>query len=134
MHGIALIDDAAQMATLRQLGARFATLLLDRARLALRTAQVEQVAHGGEQARIVPRLGDVIGRAGLHELDRHLQMSPGGEQDDQQVGVEERILAEQLHAFFAAGRFAAEVHVLEHRGRLISRSGSASLSAGRSRR
>ncbi len=36
---------------------------------------------------VVPGLGEVVGRAGLHQLHRALEVGPRGEQDHRQVGV-----------------------------------------------
>jgi hypothetical protein len=92
----------------------FAALLVNGAGLALRPAQLQQVAHGREETRVVPRLGEVVRRAGLHELDRHFQVRPCREQDDRHVRMQRADLAEQRHAFVAAGCLAAEVHVLQY--------------------
>ena len=37
-----------------------------------RFGQLQQVVDGREQLAIVPRLGEVIGRPGLHQIDRRL--------------------------------------------------------------
>jgi hypothetical protein len=112
VHGIAPINDAAEVIPLRQLGPRFVALLMDGARLVLRASQVQQISHGGEQPCVVPRLGDVVRRTGLHQLHRHFQMSPGGEQNDRNFRIQRPDLAEQRHAFLAARGLAAKVHVL----------------------
>ena len=78
-----------------------------------RAAQVEQVAHRGDQARIVPGLGHVVSSSGAHQLDRGLQVRPGGEQDDRQLRCSGAQLPEQRHPFRAARGLAAEVHVLD---------------------
>jgi hypothetical protein len=76
-------------------------------------AQLQQVAHRGQQARVVPGLGDVIGGAGLDQVHGRFQMRPGGEQDDRHVGVQRPQLPEQRNAVFARGGIAPEVHVLD---------------------
>ena len=78
-----------------------------------RRAQLQQVAHRGQQPRIVPGLGDVIGGAGLDQVHRGLQVCPGSQQDHGHVGVQRTQLLEQRDAFFARGRLPAEVHVLD---------------------
>ena len=110
---LAFVDQAAQVVALGELGARLGA---PRARGDVffhRGAQLEQVAHRGQQARIVPGLGDVVGGAGLHQVHGGFQVRPGREQDDRHVRMQRAQLAEQRDAFFARGRLAAEVHVLD---------------------
>jgi hypothetical protein len=76
-------------------------------------AQLQQVAHRGQQPRVVPGLGDVVRRAGLHEIHRGFEMGPGREQDHGHVGMQRTQLAEQCDAFLTRGGFAPEVHVLD---------------------
>jgi len=81
---------------------------------AVRLPEFDQVGHRGQQALVVPGLGQVVGGAGLYQVDRRIEMGPGGEQDHRQVRMARADFAEQGHAFLARGGVGGEVHVLDH--------------------
>ena len=110
---LAFVDQAPEVVTLGELGARFGAPCARGDVFFHRGAQLEQVAHGGQQARVVPGLGDVVGGAGLDEVHGGLQVRPCGEQDHRHVGVQGAQFLEQRDAFLAGGGFAPEVHVLD---------------------
>ena len=115
-HGVqrvAFVDQAAKVVALGELGARFGALRARGDVLLHRGAQLEQVAHRGQQARVVPGLGDVVGGAGLHQVHGGFQVRPGGQQDHRHVGMQCAQFPEQRDAFFAGGGLAPEVHVLD---------------------
>ena len=76
--------------------------------------QLQQVLHRGQQLVVVPGLGEVVGRAGLDQLDRGLQVRPRGQQHHRQVRMALADRAEQRDAFLARRGVGAEVHVLDH--------------------
>ena len=127
---LALIDDAAQVEARPQGRAGRRVVLAQAGSLRAGAAQVEQVAHAGEQPRIVPGLGDVVGGARAHQLDRRLQVRPGGEQDDGQLRQAHADGAEKGHAFLAAGGLAVEVHVLDHQVHGVALQSTQALSPG----
>jgi hypothetical protein len=115
-HGVqrfALVHQSAQVVFLGQLGARLGAPRAGGDVFFHRGAQFQQVAHRGQQAGVVPGLGDVVGGAGLDQVHGSLQVGPGREQDDRYVGVQGAQLPEQGDAFFARSGLAAEVHVLD---------------------
>jgi hypothetical protein len=65
-----------------------------------------------------PGLGDEIGRARLHPLDRQRDRSPGGDQDHRQPRPQLADRGEQLQPLLARSG-AREVHVLEHQVDLL---------------
>ena len=81
---------------------------------ALGIGQLEQVAHAGEQAGVVPGLADVVSRTLLDQAHRRIEMRPRGEQDDRQVRMALTDGEEQLLALLARGGVAGKVHVLDH--------------------
>ncbi len=114
VHRIALVHDALQVESRGEFRACRGALAADGAVLRACRVQVEEVAHGREQARIVPGLRDVVRGAGLDEFHRGLEVGPGGEQDHRQLRVLRADLAEQGDALLAGSRLAPEVHVLDH--------------------
>jgi len=74
--------------------------------------QFEQVVDGGQQLAVVPRLGEIVGGAGLDQVDRAFQVRPRRQQDDRQVGKARADVGEQRNAFLARGGVGLEVHVL----------------------
>ena len=113
MQRLAFVDQAAQVVTLVELGPRLRAPCTRGDVFLHGGAQLQQVAHCGQQAGVVPGLGDVVGGAGLDQVHGSLQVGPGREQDDRYVGVQGAQLPEQGDAFFAGGGLAAEVHVLD---------------------
>jgi hypothetical protein len=113
MHGGAAIHDAAQVELRGQFGVRAVDsrepLLLRRQR----RVQLQEIAHRGDEPGVVPRLGQVVRGAGLHQLDRGFQVGPRREQHHRQVGLRGAQCAEQRDALVAGGRLALEVHVLD---------------------
>ena len=79
-----------------------------------RLRQFQQVVHGRDEAAIVPRLGEVVRGAGLHQIDRRTQVRPRRQQDHRQVRVARADLAEQRFAFRTGRGVGLEVHVLHH--------------------
>ena len=114
VHRIARVDDAAQVEPCREGRPRLLALALALPRDEQRRAQLQQVAHRRDEARVVPGLGQVVGRAGPDEFDGGLEVRPRGQQHDRQVGLQAPQRAEQRDALLARGRLAAEVHVLDH--------------------
>ena len=110
---IALVDQAAQVVALGELGARLGAARARGDVLFDGRAQLEQVADGRQQARVVPGLGDVVGGAGLHQVHGGFQVRPRGQQDHRHVGMQGAQFLEQRDAFLARGGFAPEVHVLD---------------------
>ena len=90
VHRRAAIDDAAQVEARRQLGMRAVDARQPLALGRERRVQLQQVAHGGDEPRVVPGLREVVGGAGLDQLDRGLEVRPGGEQDHRQVRLRAR--------------------------------------------
>ena len=114
VHRLALVDEPLEVETRSKLAARQRAAAVDRAVFGARGVQVEEIAHGRQQPRIVPGLGDVVGGARLDELDGGLEVGPGGQEDDRQVRVLLADPAEERDALLAGRRLAAEVHVLDH--------------------
>ena len=110
---LAFVDEAPEVVPLGELGARFRAAGARGDVFFDRGTQLEQVAHGGQQARVVPGLGDVVGGAGLDQVHGGLQVRPGGQQDHGHVRVQGAQFLEQGDAFFARSGFAPEVHVLD---------------------
>ncbi len=113
VHGLAFVHQAAQVVAFGELGARLGAPCARRHVFLHRGAQLQQVAHRGQQPRVVPGLGDVIGGACLDQVHGGLEVRPGGQQDDRHVRVQCTQFPEQRDAFLAGGGFAAEVHVLD---------------------
>ena len=92
-----------------------ATALVAQARhLARGFGKFQQVLHRRHQLVVVPRLGEVVGGAGLDQFHRGFEVRPGGQQDDRQVRMALADRPEQCHAFLARGGVGGEVHVLHH--------------------
>jgi len=77
-------------------------------------SQLQQVLHAGDQAPVVPWLGQVVGRAGLDQVDGRIELGPRRQQDHRQVRVACTDGVEQRAAFLARGGVGREVHVLQH--------------------
>ena len=112
VHGRALVEHPAQVVAVGHALPRAQALGLEPVVLELQLAHPEQVAHAGQELRVVPGLGQVVARALLHHLHRRLQRRPGGEHQHGQVGIDAAHPAEQLDAFAPRGRPGREVHVL----------------------
>ena len=82
-HGGRLGDEVRAALAAEQL-----VFLLEPAVGAHGAAQVDLVLDDGEQARVVPGLGDEVARAAAHGLDGDVDAGPGGHHDDRQAGVE----------------------------------------------
>ncbi len=76
--------------------------------------QLQQVVDRDHQFAIVPRLGQIIGGAGLDQFHCGFQMRPRGEQDHRQIRMMRADFAEQRDAFFARSGVVLEIHVLHH--------------------
>ena len=76
-------------------------------------AELELVADDGEQAGIVPGLGDEIAGAAAHGLDGDVDAGPRRHDDDRQRGVEPLQFLQKFEAFLAAGGVARVVEVHE---------------------
>ncbi len=74
-------------------------------------AELKLVFDDGEQARVVPRLGDEIARAAAHGFDGDIDGGPGGHDDDGQRGVERAELGEEIEALRAAGGVARIIQI-----------------------
>ena len=116
-HGVqrvALVDEAAAGRNARRAGARASAR---RARVATFSSTAarssQQVAHRGQQARVVPGLGDVVGRAGLDQVHGGFEVRPCGRAGSPARRDAARAIPEQRDAFFARGGLAPEVHVLD---------------------
>ena len=77
-----------------------------------RPHQAERRLHGLHHLLVGPRLGDEVGRAGLHAFDRQPDRSPRRDQDHRDRRHRLSDLAQQRQPFFAGGA-AREVHVLD---------------------
>jgi hypothetical protein len=106
LHGARARDDGGELglAGARGLGVE----PVDRAQ---RVAQLELGVEGGEQARVVPRLLDVVARAAANGLDRALDAAPCGHDDDGEGGVELAQAREEVHALAARGGVARVVEI-----------------------
>jgi hypothetical protein len=76
-----------------------------------RIAQRRGGAHRREQALVRPGLGNEVGRAALHRLDRDLDAAMGGDHHHHRFRVALQDLAEPVEALGRIGRAAAEIGV-----------------------
>ena len=106
LHGARFGDQRGQA-----LGTQEAVLRFQHVRLALHAMQIELRAQHGEQARVVPRLLDEVGRAAPHRLDGELDAAPRGHHDDGHAQTVALDLREQIDALRARGGVARVVHV-----------------------
>ncbi len=113
VHRIAFIHDSTKVEAFRKVPSSFLPLVTQLLRFGTRGSQIQQVAHCGEQTCVVPRFGNVIGRACAHQFHRRLQVGPCREQDDRQIREAAANLPEKGDSLLAAGGFAPEVHVLD---------------------
>ena len=68
-------------------------------------------ADGGEQPLVRPGLGDEVGGAALHRLDRDVDPAMGGDHHHHRLRVALQDLAEPVEALGGVGRAAAEIGV-----------------------
>ena len=80
-------------------------------RLRARGAQRRGGADGGEQPLVRPGLGDEIGGAALHRLDRDADPGMGGDHHHHRLRIALQDLAEPAEALGGVGRAAAEIGV-----------------------
>jgi hypothetical protein len=109
----ALVDQAAQVVTLGELGTGLGASRTRRDVFLHGRPQFEQVAHRGQQARVIPGLRDVVGRSGFDQVHGGLEVRPGREQYDGHVRMQRTQFPEQRYAFFARSGLTPEVHVLD---------------------
>ena len=88
-----------------------ATRLRSVDRLLARRAQRGGGAHGRQQPLVRPGLGDEVGGAALHRLDRDLDAGMGGDHHHHRLRVALQDLGEPVEAFGGVGRAAAEIGV-----------------------
>ena len=74
--------------------------------------KLDQVVDRRQQLSVVPRLGQVVGGARLHQVDGGLQVGPSREQDHRQVRMPFADPFEQRDPFLARRGVGAEIHVL----------------------
>ncbi|MNU68782.1 hypothetical protein D3C71_581570 [compost metagenome] len=84
------------------------------AQRAVGLSQLQQVLHAGDQAPVIPWLGQVVGRAGLDQVDGRIELGPCRQQDHGQIRVACADRVEQRAAFLARRGVGREVHVLHH--------------------
>ena len=113
-RGVGLEHQVAEREARGERRLAVASLLAHAAHLGAGLGQLEQVLDGGQQLGVVPGLGEVVGRAGLDQLDRVLQPRPRGQQHDGHVDVAGTDGPEQRDALLARRGVGAEVHVLDH--------------------
>ena len=77
-----------------------------------RRGEAERGRHALEELLVGPRLGDEVGRAGLHALHGERDRTPRRQQDDGHLGPR-RLEAREQFEPFSAGGLAREVHVLD---------------------
>jgi hypothetical protein len=69
---IAFVDEALEVVSLGERGACLGAVCTRADVFLHRGAQLEQIAHRGQEPRVVPGLGDVVGSARLHQIHRSL--------------------------------------------------------------
>ena len=106
------------------------TLLALGHHLGARGAQGGGGADGGEQPLVRPGLGDEIGGAALHRLDRDADPGMGGDHHHHRLRIALQDLAEPVEALGGVGRAAAEIGVEQDRRRAARCSIAASASSG----
>ncbi len=80
-------------------------------RLLARAAQVQRRHQGRQQALILPGLGDEIGRALFHGLDRQIHIAMGGDHHHHRLRVDGQNLGQTRQSLAAVVGAGAEIHV-----------------------
>ncbi len=106
-------NESAQIVLRIERLAALAALLAHARDLARRLGKLEKILDRREQLVVVPRFGEIVGRAGLDELDRGFEMRPRGQEHDRKIGMLRADVAEELDALLARRRVGREVHVLD---------------------
>ena len=109
----ARIHDPAQIVALGEILARAARLCPQSQVFVVEPPKLEQVLYAADQLPVVPRLGEVVRGAFLHQGNGALQRRPCGHEQDRQVRIELADGTKQLRPLAAGGLILREVHVLD---------------------
>ena len=109
LHGRRLGDQLGEAGAAEQ-----PVLLLEPRAAAERARQLDLGAQLRQQARVVPRLLDVVAGPAPHRLHRAVHAAPRGHHDDGQVGIHRLELAQEVESFTPRRGVAGVVEVHQH--------------------
>ena len=110
LHLRRLGDHLRQMVAAQQLVLRLQPLCPPQ-----RSAELDLRRENRDEARVVPRLFDVVARTAPHRFDRVVDRAPGRHDDHRHVRLERLQRQQDVEPFFSRRRVARVVHVQQHR-------------------